>query len=72
MLLAVFELYCTIRQTFAHDMVDVRSEYCQSSAALLSEFAYDSVLVRYRCSIDAVRYGTGMVQCVNILLLPTV
>ena len=53
-------------------MVDVLSEYCQSSAALLSEFAYDSVLVRYRYDIDAVWYGTGTVQCVNVLLLPTV
>ena len=53
-------------------MADVQSEYCRSSAALLSEFAYDSVLVRYRFGTDAVRYGSGTVQCVNILLLPTV
>ena len=48
--------------------VQVLSKFgCTTLESSLSTF-----MIRYWCGMDAVQYGTGKVQCVNVLLLPTV
>ena len=51
----------TVSPVFGRSTVEVRPRYSESS-----------FMIRYWCGMDAVRYGTGTVQCVNVLLLPTV